>query len=396
MDENDVVKSLSNDFCQEYFRKIDDIRSKTLNQTNMSISPNTCSQFIRNEAFKGNTLPLKNILVFWAQNDKFKLQRNGDFHYSYYETLGILIPAFAELEHLIALNGTEKAQIYEWMRGVLRAPLAPSFKDTGQQPRCNVLIGKHHFVDDCGSTRFRYTNTRLLGALLTGDQELFEIAKADTAYILSFFDDAGVHKGMAVRGGLALGYSSTVPYHMAQLAEIYATIDVDLYALELNEDGLTLADAIGAHFALWDDPSPLLRYAKYNKGNKGFDWTLLKSSEYKYDQKLQLVRPAPKESIAFHSIRYVEKYDQSLKKYVLAFKRNNQLLLGQWGSDVNAVYLANKKYSSADEEEWYSDSASVQLKEIPVVRELPKVSENGCTDPYFAALFPESCSSKDN
>jgi len=337
--ENELIRSLDTEFCENLLKNWDEIRSENIHWNNREIGSNTCMQVIRNEAFSGNVLPMKNILLDWANNHKFHLQlNNNDFHYSYYEGLGFVIPAFAELEADFKLSVAETKLVYAWISRTLRAPLRPPYADS-YVPTCQINISRKHFGDDCGSTRFRYVHARLIGSLVTKDHELFETAKADTAYTLSFFDENGVYKGMAVRGGLALHYSADVIYYLSQIAEVYATLDLNIYELKLNESGMKLADAMRAHFSFYDDTSPLLKWAKYNRGNKGYDWTVLQN---KYHDIPDGAKPHPRGFLGRMAIRYLEMYQPELIEETRNFLNEGNMFGGQWGSDTNALFISNR------------------------------------------------------
>jgi len=336
---NKFIRSLNTDLCESFLKNWDEISTKNLDWNNTYLSSNTCIQVIRDKAFSGDILPMKHVLLDWAKNNKYHLQLDtGHFHYSYYEGLGIIIPAFAELEADFKLSDNEEKTVYDWIRRTLRAPLRPPYADS-YIPTCQVNISRKHFVDDCGSTRFRYTHARLIGSLVTKDLELFETAKADTAYTLSFFDENGVYKGMAVRGGLALHYSADVIYHIARIAEVYATLDLNIYELKLNESGMKLADAMRAHFSFYDDTSPLLKWAKYNKGNKGYDWTVLQN---KYRDIPDGAKPHPRGFLGRMAIRYLEMYQPELIEETRNFLNEGNMFGGQWGSDTNALFISNR------------------------------------------------------
>ena len=336
--ENKLIRSLDTDFCENLLKNWDEIRVENIHWNNRVVGSNACMQVIRNKAFSGNVLPMKNILLDWANNNEFHLQlNNNNFHYSYYEGLGVVIPAFAELEADFELSEAETKLVYAWISRTLRAPLRLPYGHN--RPRCQFNISNRHFGDDCGSTRFRYTHARLIGSLVTKDRELFETAKADTAYTLSFFDENGVYKGMAVRGGLALHYSADVIYHIARIAEVYATLDLNIYELKLNESGMKLADAMRAHFSFYDDPSPLFKWAKYNDGNKGFDWTVLKLG-YRYLP--NGARPHDRGFLGRMAIRYLEMYQPELIEETREFINWHNMFGGPWGSDTNALFISNR------------------------------------------------------
>ena len=408
--ENESVKGLSRAECISFMKDWDSHSKQGGMWTNQGKTPNTCAQVLRNYAFWGDIEPLKSVLLHWAETDAYHLRQGGFAHYFYYEGLGLTIPVFAELRHEFDLTTQQEQSLYAWFRRVLRAPLSLPRKPEGLVT-CRTRIGKDHFADDCGSTRFRYTHARLLGALITKDDELFETAKADTVYELSFFDDVGVYKGMAVRGGLSWHYSADVVYYMAQLAEVYATLGENIYDFKLNESGLRLADAVRLHFSLYDDITPLLKWARNDKGNKGYSWTQLKNPPMSLPPR---VRPADRGFYGNLSLRYLELYQPELISEASRYEDSKMMLQGQWGTDTKAVFVANrisqgfggcKTDSNYYFLETYNGCVYTQSPSswsphgspiVPVTNELPDISKDGCTDPHFASLFPESCKIKTN
>ncbi len=221
----------------------------------------------------------KQILLALAERDEIIHSRADYIHYTYFAAVHKLVLFYAAEKPRMNLTEAEQQTIETWFLDRSRAQLRSD--DPSRHPPCTAMTPKM-YIDDCGSTRQRYTLLQLVTGLVTGDQATFDRGIDSLKYVHQFIDDEGVYKGMAVRGGLAAHYHVSMSDWYSHYAEIMATLGVD-YMNYVTPSGVTMADAFAFTFSIVEDNNtgPLLKYATMNKGNKGYSHTILEKGPYR-------------------------------------------------------------------------------------------------------------------
>ena len=221
----------------------------------------------------------KQILLGLAERNEIIHSRADYIHYTYFAAVHKLLLFYAAEKPRMDLTAAEQQTIDNWFLDRARARLQSD--NPSRNPPCTAMTPRM-YIDDCGSTRQRYTLIQLVTGLVTGDTASFNRGIDSLKYVHRFVDDQGVYKGMAVRGGLAAHYHVAMTDWYSHYAEIMATLGVD-YMNYVTPSGATIADSFAFTFSIVDDNNtgPLLKYAKMNKGNKGYPHTILENGPYR-------------------------------------------------------------------------------------------------------------------
>mgnify|MGYP007047374348 CR=1 FL=1 len=316
-----------------------------------------CWTDLQHRQYHGDRDMLKNLMLYWSDNKSIRHPRSFHGSYEYHEFWAYLMEAYAIEYPRFDFTPKQRVQVDKWIQSELNKLTLVNFDERNQsRPRC-VKIIKTTFVDDCGSTRFRYTYAKMLGGLLFSNQELWDEGIDSLQYVTTIFDSRGIHAGMASRGNRAMSYYKDVPYYMSMYVEILDTLGYDFLNHTMPE-GKKVHEALRIAFDnVWnDDAGIFLEYAKKDIGTgpDNIPWTdLLKP--WKQREK----NTAGPQLAVRHSLRYWKKYEPGLGRefgYENAFDGRvgtwttkhitkpgeYWMIPGQVFIDLNAVYRTNQ------------------------------------------------------
>jgi len=222
----------------------------------------------------------KDVMLQLVDADSIRFSRADYVHYTYYDTVMVLALLYAVEKPRLGLSPDETARVEQWLLQRVNVPLGAT--NPARNPPCTAMQPRM-YIDDCGSTRQRYTLMNLVVGLLAQDQPTFDRGIDSLRYLHRFIDENGVYKGMAVRGGLAAHYHVGMTDWFSHYAEVLATLGVD-YFNYIAPSGASIADSMAFTFSITaeNNTAPLMKYAKMNKGNKGCDASILKDGPGDY------------------------------------------------------------------------------------------------------------------
>ena len=251
-----------------------------IDQNGNWIGESSC--FERLITYQGNPAAnklLSETLLELVKRDEIKHSREKDVHYTYFESVMFLTLLYAAEKPRLELTVAQAEKIEDWL--LKRVSVRLVSPDPANRPPCTAMTRKM-YTDDCNSTRQRFTMMNLVAGLVAGHQETFDRGIKSLKYVHRFIDEDGVYKGMAVRGGLAAHYHVDMSDYYSVYAEILATLGIDYFDY-IAPSGASIGDSMAFTFSIVEEGNtePLMKYAKMNKGNKGFDASILKNGPYR-------------------------------------------------------------------------------------------------------------------
>ena len=317
-----------------------------------------CWHNLQHRQYHGDRDMLKNLMLYWSETNSIRHPRSFHGSYDYHEFWAYLLEAYAIDYPRFDFTLQQRTQVNEWIRKELTSLTLKNYDSSNQsRPRC-VKITQTTYVDDCGSTRFRYTYTKMLAGLMLNNQDLWDEGIDSLQYVTTMFDANGIHVGMASRGNRAMSYYKDIPYYMSMYVEILDTVGYDFLNHTMPE-GKKVHQVLRTAFDnVWnDDAGVFLEYAKRDIGTgpDNIPWTdLLKP--WKQREK----DTSGPQSAVRQSMRYWKKYEPGLGDefgYENAFDGRvgnwsipkhgvkpgeYRMMPGQVFIDLNAVYRTNQ------------------------------------------------------
>lgn len=307
-------------------RCVEDITNHAkIDQNGNWIGQSSC--FERLVTYQGNPAArklLSETLLELVKRDEIKHSRAKDVHYTYFESVMFLTLLYAAEKPRLELTVAQAEKIEDWL--LKRVSVRLVSLDPAKRPPCTAMTRKM-YIDDCGSTRQRFTMMNLVAGLIAGDQETFDRGIDSLKYVHRFIDEKGVYKGMAVRGGLAALYHVDMSDYYSVYAEILATLGINYFDY-IAPSGASIEDSMAFTFSIVEEGNtePLMKYAKMNKGNKGFDASILKNGPY---------RTGDANRYKERSARFfAEKRNEQVKNQYL-------LQMSETPWDTRAIFIAN-------------------------------------------------------